>query len=274
MDRTLNLRSNARDIALLGPGESYTNTETVGKGNQADWYQFPLEEVGSSVSVEMLFSHSNEDLNLRLDDAQGGWIDSSTSVTDNENIEEELDAGTYYLKAYPWGGSEEYDLTIDVGSNGYGKGAVDPEDLLVSASEVEEGQELLNADFEDSVLRDTHTYESVSESIEYVDGNQIVEETSQFEWVSIPYDQENYNEVTGEVTDEVVSGASESTDTSDNLANARDIGTLALKENYSNTEIDGFFDFIDLNYGPEGLDIPNLTSENVDARPPCHMHPQ
>ncbi len=81
-----------------------------------DWYEFQLAETGgASDGVRVSFSHALGDVDAALYDAAGNWVAGSYSISDDEYISfDGLEAGTYHLKVWGWGGAQnpEYDLAF------------------------------------------------------------------------------------------------------------------------------------------------------------------
>jgi hypothetical protein len=88
---------------------------TIHSGTDRDRFQFQtLAPSTDAHHVEILFSHSAGDLDLRLYDAQGNCLRQAESVTDRERISlQGLAAGTYTIEAWGYGGAQNhYDLAI------------------------------------------------------------------------------------------------------------------------------------------------------------------
>lgn len=90
--------------------------------DQADWYSFQMTAAGTtSHSVGIRFKHAEGDLDLKLFNARGQELRSSTGVVDNETVSlNGLAAGTYYVqvlgKAGPKGSftqNANYQLTVN-----------------------------------------------------------------------------------------------------------------------------------------------------------------
>lgn len=86
-----------------------TQTGAICSGDE-DYYTFSLSE-RAEVSVSLLFSDSEGDLELELRDSDGTVLRSSTSGSDDESVSATLDAGTYYVRVwgYFWA-TNEYEL--------------------------------------------------------------------------------------------------------------------------------------------------------------------
>ncbi len=72
--------------------------------DDTDFFTFTLP-FQSTVTVHARFTHANGDLDMRLVDAAGGTVTSSVSVTDDEIIVRQLDAGTYTAEIFGFSGA-------------------------------------------------------------------------------------------------------------------------------------------------------------------------
>lgn len=114
------------DIGALT--EDYSKVDNVGFGNgsnrdQVDYYRFTLsEEKSLSITLENL----TDNLGLELLDGSGTTIfDSRNSGKRNEIIEQDLEAGTYFVGVEPQG-SARGGYTLNISGGGEGSG-VDPD---------------------------------------------------------------------------------------------------------------------------------------------------
>lgn len=86
--------------------------------DQADWFKFSytgLAGVGSQVQIT--FTNSQGDIDLKLFDAQGNLVRASTGSGDAETVSlDTLVGGTYYVNAYGFNGATNpsYNLSIDI----------------------------------------------------------------------------------------------------------------------------------------------------------------
>lgn len=84
--------------------------------DSADWFRFSTTAAGTSGSyVEIFFTHSQGDLDLRLYDGNGTLRATSDGVTNSERVSlNGLGAGTYYVRVYGYQGvpNPNYSLTV------------------------------------------------------------------------------------------------------------------------------------------------------------------
>jgi hypothetical protein len=96
------------NLAVVGDGQE-NGLKLCGdsvSGVDEDFYVLELTE-SSFVTVTLLFSHDDGDIDLKLLDDQGGTVATSYSVTDNEQVTSCLQPGEYYVRVY------SYSITID-----------------------------------------------------------------------------------------------------------------------------------------------------------------
>ena len=87
-----------------------------GKGIQADhdWYKIYVNSGEERVKIDCRFTHSAGDIDLKLYNASGRSLKSSTGTRDNELIDYTVPrSGTYYLKVYYGNQGNTYDLKWD-----------------------------------------------------------------------------------------------------------------------------------------------------------------
>lgn len=104
------------------PAGTYPGLMMCGDGaswSDEDFYRLALSNP-EEVTVSLLFSHSDGDIDLDLIDDTGALIGSSDSVTDNESVTLCLQAGTYYAIAYSYDPqvNASYDLVINIPPGG------------------------------------------------------------------------------------------------------------------------------------------------------------
>ena len=76
-----------------------------------DWYTFSVE-MRAEVHIELLFAHGEGDLELEIYNDRLDRVGNSTSSSDDEVIEEVLEAGTYFLRIYGYNGASNRYLLI------------------------------------------------------------------------------------------------------------------------------------------------------------------
>ncbi|MCB9677511.1 MAG: pre-peptidase C-terminal domain-containing protein [Alphaproteobacteria bacterium] len=90
--------------------------------NDDDWFEIDVP-AGAIVEVEIFFIDAQGDIDLRLEDAGGGFLASSTSVSDGEFVTFTNNTGaatTWYANVYMFtnNGCNTYDIEIRVGTLG------------------------------------------------------------------------------------------------------------------------------------------------------------
>ena len=117
--------------------------QTCGGSAQNDWFSFPVTE-GQEIDVDLLFTHADGDLDLRLYDEAGNIELARISSSDNETIDGFVadTAGTWAVRVDPAGLDldNSYDLTVTVisltcpGDDGF-----EPNDDQASATPITSG---------------------------------------------------------------------------------------------------------------------------------------
>jgi C1A family cysteine protease len=69
--------------------------------NDEDWFRVEVLPGDSHLDIDAKFVDDDGDIDIRVYDQTGNWVARSTSTTDDEHIDIDLDPGTYYLKVYP-----------------------------------------------------------------------------------------------------------------------------------------------------------------------------
>lgn len=96
----------------IGPG-GQVNGAYIARNGDEDFYRWVATESGR-VSVDLLFRHSDGDLDLLLYNSRGRLLDSSRSAANNERVSASVTVGeTYYIRvvgdeAPPFGGTTCY----------------------------------------------------------------------------------------------------------------------------------------------------------------------
>jgi hypothetical protein len=103
----------------LGAAYDLSNNEStllssidgLGMQNNDDWYKIFVDANADRVQASLSFSDVDGDINLRLYDASGNLLSSSTSTTDDENIVFSVASNAYYyLQVYFGNAGNSYDL--------------------------------------------------------------------------------------------------------------------------------------------------------------------
>jgi len=144
--------------------ETYNRVDSVGFGNgsnrdQVDYYGFSLsEEKSLSITLENL----TDNINLEVLDSSGSTIyNSRNKGKRDEIIEEDFEAGTYYVGVEPQGSARGgYTLNISGGEEGSG---VDPDggklpDNVTDIGVLTEHSETDSIGFQESGYRDVNDY--------------------------------------------------------------------------------------------------------------------
>lgn len=109
--------NNTLETAYDITGEEQTWLEDIdglGVANNPDWYKIETGSGFENLEIYLQFTHADGDIDLALYDASGSVITSSTSVTDNEQINVAAPAGIYYLEVYPLSGAQNAGNTYDL----------------------------------------------------------------------------------------------------------------------------------------------------------------
>ncbi|MDB9862585.1 clostripain-related cysteine peptidase [Litorivicinus sp.] len=85
---------------VTGDSSNVVSNATIHSSTDEDFFSFTITDE-QNLGLEVLFSHSDADLDIELLDSDGYWIDSASSVSDNEYLSlSGLAAGTYVLKVF------------------------------------------------------------------------------------------------------------------------------------------------------------------------------
>jgi len=104
------------ETAYIGFGEQKWLNTVDGYGIQADsdWYRITVNSGYTRVKVDLRFTHSEGNINLRLYDSSGTTLKISMTTTDNEYIDYIVPSGgTYYIRVYNHNESNQYNLWWD-----------------------------------------------------------------------------------------------------------------------------------------------------------------
>jgi hypothetical protein len=108
VDRAGNTLATARAITVGSTATSYT--DWVGSTDTNDFYRFSLSNTSN---FNLGLTGLTADADVRLLDGNGNTIVSSTrSGTASESISRQLNAGTYYIRVFPYSGSTNYNLAV------------------------------------------------------------------------------------------------------------------------------------------------------------------
>jgi hypothetical protein len=104
-----NTLSTARNVGTLNGGRLFR--DFVGTSDTNDYYRFVLNR---NSGFRLNLSRLTADADVQLLNSGGGLIQSSTASGANpETIERQLNAGTYYVRVYPFGNSNtNYELLL------------------------------------------------------------------------------------------------------------------------------------------------------------------
>jgi hypothetical protein len=111
-----NTLNNARQITLNETNSTYS--DWVGSSDTDDFYRFNLS---SNSSVNLTLNGLIENADVQLLNSSGNMLTSSTvSGAVAESINRSLDAGTYYIRVYPYNGANtNYNLSVSATINDY-----------------------------------------------------------------------------------------------------------------------------------------------------------
>lgn len=104
-------RESAKDLGTLTKGQNFTDLQ----GLDDDWYSFTTTRIGTNASfVQIGFDGSQGDLDLRLFDQFGTFLDASNGTGNTEFLSlEGRPAGTYYARVNLFSGNGVlYDLSL------------------------------------------------------------------------------------------------------------------------------------------------------------------
>jgi|GEM_PF-1463200 len=104
-----NSQGTARDLGAVGP-EPIEVEDWVGPADTNDYYVIEVPETGA---VRITLAPFESDADVELLDGDGNYIAASIRPgTESELIEETLEAGTYYIRAYIYSGETGYTLGV------------------------------------------------------------------------------------------------------------------------------------------------------------------
>ena len=80
-------------------------------GDDEDWIAVDVCESGN-LTVDVLFSHAEGDIDVGLTTSTGGYIDGSLSSNDNEQVGGTNLSGRVHIRIHGYGDDVSYDLRI------------------------------------------------------------------------------------------------------------------------------------------------------------------
>ena len=93
------LAADAYSLGIAAVGE-FVSSANINSVSDDDFYSFTISD-DQNLGLDVRFSHNAGDLDIKLLDSNGSWIDGSSSVSDNEYISlARLASGTYTLQVY------------------------------------------------------------------------------------------------------------------------------------------------------------------------------
>ncbi|GEA27353.1 subtilisin [Microcystis aeruginosa NIES-4325] len=108
VDLAGNTLATARDITIGADPTTYS--DFVGSTDSNDYYRF---SIGTTSNFSLNLTGLSANANVSLLDSSGSEIVSSTNGgTRNDSITRQLNAGTYYVRVYPYRGSTNYNLSL------------------------------------------------------------------------------------------------------------------------------------------------------------------
>jgi hypothetical protein len=111
-DNAGNTLTTARNIGTLSSSRSFT--DFVGSTDTNDYYRFDLSQ---SSNFSLSLNGLSADADVQLLNSSGTVLTSSANDgTSAESISRSLNAGTYYVRVFPYSGSTNYNLTLAAAS--------------------------------------------------------------------------------------------------------------------------------------------------------------
>lgn len=105
-----NYRSDAYDLSY-NEGDWLGGLHGYGIQWDDDYYEIQVDPNYLNLVVDLRFTHSDGDIDLKVYDSSGNQVASSTSTSDDEYIDVTLShAGTYYIRVYYDDDGNEYDM--------------------------------------------------------------------------------------------------------------------------------------------------------------------
>ena len=106
--------NNSFEDAFEVDGNYRNDKFKIESASDLDYFQFSLSKRGQ-VSLGIKFSHASGDLDMKLFDSSFNQIRLSQSVSNEENINDNLIEGTYYVLVYGYNGAKnKYSLSLNI----------------------------------------------------------------------------------------------------------------------------------------------------------------
>ena len=130
VDLAGNTLATARDITIGATTSTYS--DFVGTTDTNDYYRFSL---GGSSNFSLNLTGLSADADVSLLDSNGSVITSSVNGSNSsESITRQLNAGTYYVRVYPYSGSTNYDLSLAAVPDNAGNTLATARDITIGAT--------------------------------------------------------------------------------------------------------------------------------------------
>jgi trimeric autotransporter adhesin len=102
-----NTLATARSVAI--DSKTQTFNDAIGNGDANDYYRFTLTD---SHNFQLNLTGLTSDADVQLLNSAGTAIGGSYGIGSSESIAQQLTAGTYYVRVYPYSGSTSYNLSL------------------------------------------------------------------------------------------------------------------------------------------------------------------
>ncbi len=102
-----NSLATARSVTLGSTAQVFN--DTIGNGDPNDYYRFTLTD---SRNFQLGLSGLTSDADVQLINSAGTVIGGSYGIGSSESVAQQLTAGTYYVRVYPYSGSTSYNLSL------------------------------------------------------------------------------------------------------------------------------------------------------------------
>jgi hypothetical protein len=130
VDLAGNTLATARDITIGATPTTYS--DFVDSTDSNDYYRFSL---GTTSDFSLNLTGLSDDADVSLLDSNGTVITSSTNGSNSsESITRQLNAGTYFVRVYPYSGSTNYDLSLAAIPDNAGNTLATARDITIGAT--------------------------------------------------------------------------------------------------------------------------------------------